>query len=483
MNLDEYSALDGLALAELVRARQVTAAELSVLARDAAAQINPKINAVVELWEDDQAVLETTAETTFSGVPFLLKDMATTLAGRQVEFGSRLAAGLTAQQDSALAVRFRRAGLNMIGRTTMPEFAASTTTESAKDGATANPWNLRHGVGGSSGGSAAAVAAGIVPLAHATDAAGSIRIPAAQNGLVGLKPSRGRTSHAPAAETMNGMAAQFAVSRTVRDSAALLDAVQGAAPGDPFVIAPPRRAYLDELGAEPVTLRIGLLVDPANGSKSSPQIAAAIDEVARTAERLGHSVEPFSLALGLSWQAYVEAITVIWAAHAAPWIAGVAEATGRLIDESTVEPAMLALYRYGKSLTATDLVRAEEAVNLVSRSVAKHFERHHLILSPTLPQLAPELGEYNAGQSELDGPAWIRHVLDEAPFTVAANLTGTPAISLPLAQDAATGLPIAAQFWAAFGREDLLFNIAGQFEQGMPWQQRRPKVWPASVAE
>lgn len=477
MNLDEYAGFDGVALAELLRNRQVSPAELSQLAREAAAKLNPKINAIVELWEDDEQALEAASSASFPGVPFLLKDMASTLTGRKVEFGSRLAEGFTAAQDSELAKRFRQAGLNTIGRTTMPEFAASTTTESVKDGGTANPWNLRHGVGGSSGGSAAAVAAGIVPMAHATDAAGSIRIPAAQNGLVGLRPSRGRTSHAPAAETMNGMAAQFAVTKSVRDSAVLLDAVQGGVAGDPFVIAAPQRPYFQELGAEPRPLRIGYLVDPPNGSMSAAPIAAAVDEVARMAERLGHSVEPLSLDLGLSWDSYVAVITDIWAAHTAPWVASIAELTGRSIDERALEPAILALYRYGSSLDASALVRAEEGMNLVARTLGKQLQSYDAILSPTLPQLAPQLGDYNAKQAELDGPGWISHVLDQAPFTVAANLTGTPAISLPLAQDLATGLPIGIQFWSSFGREDVLFNIAGQFEQAMPWSARRPEVW------
>ncbi|MEZ5929722.1 MAG: amidase family protein [Parvularculaceae bacterium] len=273
MKLDEYVSHDALGLAGLVRKGAVKPEELLSVAMDAANAVNPEINAIIETWEGEMAdqLKNAPASAPFSGVPFLIKDAVLHMAGRASEMGSRLAAGLVAPEDTDLMARFRKAGLLTFGRTTSPEMAYSCSTESIFRGATRNPWNTGHTAGGSSGGSAAAVAAGVVPMAHANDGGGSTRIPAACCGLFGMRPSRGRVPIGPDAdEGLNGLGIELAVSRTVRDSAAMLDCVEGAVPGDPFIIEHPRRPYIEEVTTDPGSLRVGLMVDPSAAARRRP---------------------------------------------------------------------------------------------------------------------------------------------------------------------------------------------------------------------
>eukprot|EP01133_Synstelium_polycarpum_P026382 gene26382-31721_t len=311
MQLHEYTSFDGLGLAQLLRAGQVSAAELHDAAVRACAAVNPHINAVVELWPADCSAIDSAAP--FAGVPFLIKDVAVTMAGRRSEYGSRLGAGHVAAFDSHLMTQLRQAGLSTFGRSSTPEMAFATTTEPVLYGATRNPWNLARSAGGSSGGAAAAVAAGIVPLAHATDAAGSIRVPAASTGLFGLKPSRGRVSNGPAMdEIFSGLGVQLGVSRSVRDSAALLDGVQGAMRGEPYVTAAPRDTWLSQVDVAPGRLRIGVQREACNGARPVPAVRAALNASARLLEELGHHVEEVSPALGVPWDAFVQANARIW---------------------------------------------------------------------------------------------------------------------------------------------------------------------------
>ncbi|MER0240537.1 amidase [Streptomyces sp. HSW2009] len=286
MQVSEYVRFDAVGLAELVAAGEVTADELQEVAHRALEAVNPQLNAVVESWEADAA--PPPGSTPLAGVPFLVKDIGVLLAGRRSELGSRLAAGHVADADSALARRLRRAGLVVFGRTATPELAYSTTTEPVLYGATRNPWDLTRRAGGSSGGAGAAVAAGVGPIAHGTDAAGSIRIPAAYNGLFGLKPTRGRISVGPQFdEVFNGLAVQGCVSRTVRDSAALLDLVSGPEPGDPYVAPEPVRPYAREVGRPPGALRIGVVAQPWGGHRTSPPVAAALARTVHLLESRG----------------------------------------------------------------------------------------------------------------------------------------------------------------------------------------------------
>jgi amidase len=400
------------------------------------------------------------------------------MAGKRGEFGSRLAKGSVAPADTTLMRRFREAGLVTLGRTNCPEMAISTTTEPVLHGATRNPWNLALTPGGSSGGAAAAVAAGIVPLAHANDAGGSIRVPAALCGLFGMKPTRGRVSNGPDLdEVFSGLGVQLGVSRTVRDSAALLDAIAGVEVGEPYSTAPPARTFLSEVGRDPGELRIGVMTRAWNGACSAPAVQEAALAAARHCESLGHHVETTSLDLGVDWDAFVHACAHIFASHLVAWIDAIAAGTGRLADASTLEPATLTCYRYGRAARAVDLIGALAIRNLVTRHVGQFFARYDVLLTPTLPTLSLPLGKYAEGVESLDGPGWLRRVFDHSPFTPLFNMAGTPAMSVPLAEDAATRLPIGVQFAAGFGREDQLFRLAGQLERTLPWAGRRAAVW------
>ena len=474
MNLNEYVTYDGIGLAQWVATGEVTSAELAELAIAAVQQVNPQINAVIEHWSP--TVTEGTGP--LAGVPFLIKDLAITSAGRRVELGSRLAQGLVAESDSYLMQRFNAAGLATLGRTTTPEMAFSTETESVLQGPTRNPWDTRLSAGGSSGGSGAAVAAGIVPVAHATDAAGSIRVPASYNGLVGLKPTRGRASNGPALdEVFAGFGVQLGLSRTVRDSAALMDIVQGYAPGDPYYTAAPAEGFLAQVGRDPGRLRIGLLDTPWNGAALDPEIAEATLAVARELEALGHRVERVTAPLGTSWDSFVQANAHIWCATLVRWIDGLAAATSRPIDLSTLEPATLACYAYGLQARAVEFAGALEVRNLIARSVAGWFNDFDVLLTPTLPRLPHALDTYSRGAQTMDGLQWTARVFEHSPFTPVFNVAGTPAMSLPLAMSRQQGLPIGLQFAARFGAEEVLLRLAGQLEQALPWHERRPQIW------
>ncbi|AUH50046.1 amidase [Chromobacterium sp. ATCC 53434] len=480
MKLSEYAQYDAVGLGELVARGEVSPRELADAALRACASVNPRINAVIETWQPELSGIAQAMErgSPLAGVPFLIKDVGVTMAGRKIEFGSRLAQGYTAAADSILMRRFREAGLATLGRTTTPEFAWSGTTESALCGPTRNPWNAAHGAGGSSGGAAAAVAAGIVPLAHATDAAGSIRIPSAASGVFGLKPTRGRVSNGPALdEAIHGLAAQLGVSRSVRDSAALLDAAHGADGGQPFAIAEPAGSYLAQVGAEPGRLRIAVMPQAWGGKRTAPSILGHLADAMRLCESLGHIVEEAELPLGCSWDSFVDASSVLWAANIAAWIDDMAAATGRRIDLSTLEPQTLAVYRTGREIRGVEIVRALDLRNAVTRGVAAFFSRYDLLLTPTLPELAPPLGSYAVGAETMDGHQWTERVIGGSPFTPVFNAAGVPAMSVPLFQDPPSGLPVGMQFVAPAGREDALFRMAGQLERSLPWAGRRPALW------
>ncbi|MEU2721508.1 amidase [Streptomyces smyrnaeus] len=476
MRVSEYVGFDAVGLAELVAKGEVTPAELEAAAREAAHAVDPLINAVVETWPADDE--PEPGSTPLAGVPFLIKDIAVAMAGRRMELGSRLAAGNVAGADSALMQRFRRAGLVTFGRTSTPEMAYSITTEPVLHGPTRNPWDLARSAGGSSGGAGAAVAAGVVPLAHATDAAGSLRIPAAYNGLFGLKPTRGRVSMGPDAdEVFSGLAVHGSVSRTVRDSAALLDRIRGPEPGDPYFAQQPSRPYAEEVTRHPGSLRIGVLAHAWGGRRTTPPVADALSRTVRLLESLGHQVEEVEVGLGVGWEEFVEATARVMTAHLTASVDGLAAAFVRPVDSSTLEPATLAGYRYGQRVEGARFVDALAVRNRVARSLARYFAAHDILLTPTLPELTMPLGSYAEGGEALDGLGWIGRLNDRSPFTMAFNMAGTPAMSVPVTADPGTGLPIGMQFAAGHGLEGRLFRLAGQLEQASPWSARTPTVW------
>jgi amidase len=476
MELPEYAQQDAHGLADLIRRREVSAAEVADAALKAIEYVNPQIGAVVQSWSDEPITDDANAP--FAGVPFLIKDLAITMQGRRSEFGSRLAAGNVATSDSTLMQRFRAAGLTTMGRTSTPEMAISTTTEPVSSGPTRNPWNKTRSAGGSSGGAGAAVGSGMVPAAHATDGGGSIRVPASFNGVFGLKPTRGRVSNGPAIdEVWSGFAAQHVLTRTVRDSAALLDAVQGGAIGEPYYTAAPEQTFLSEVMRERSGLRIGLLLHPLNGLSTASAVVDAVRSVAHLCESLGHHVTEVPLDIGVSWDGFVHANAQVWWANTAGWLDAVSAATGRAINADNLEPATLAAYNYGREVTGLALLGAMDVRNTVTRTMGGFFLDYDLLLSPTLPELPSEIGAYNVGQESLDGLGWINRVFTHSPFTAIANVAGLPAMSVPLSMDPATELPIGSQFMAGFGREDVLFGLAGQLERAQPWEHRRPRVW------
>lgn len=475
MQLHEYTSFDGLGLAQLLRTGAVSAAELHDAALRACAAVNPQINAVVELWPADFSTLDHTAP--FAGVPFLIKDVAITMAGQRSEAGSRLGAGHVATLDSHLMTQFRAAGLLTFGRTSTPEMAFATTTEPVLYGATRNPWNVSVSAGGSSGGAAAAVAAGIVPLAHATDAAGSIRVPAASTGLFGLKPSRGRVSNGPAMdEIFSGLGVQLGVSRTVRDSAALLDCVQGVMAGEPYVTHAPNFTWLSQVDVAPGKLRIGVQRMAPNGARPVPAVDTALQDTVHLLESLGHHVEEAAPALGVSWQAFVHANARIWCANLVPWIAALAQESGRAVSLDTLEAATLACYQYGQTVSAVDFVAALDVRNTVTRHAGALFEQYDILLTPTMPDVPWQLGRYGKDEAQLDGPGWTARLFEHSPYTPLANVAGLPAMSVPLAMSN-EGLPIGMQFMAGYAQDGMLLRLAGQLERAAPWLPRRPPVW------
>lgn len=434
---------------------------------------------MVELWPADFSKIDHAAP--FAGVPFLIKDVAVTMAGQRSEAGSRLGAGHVAPVDSHLMTQFRQAGLVTFGRTSTPEMAFATTTEPVLYGATRNPWNVSLSAGGSSGGAAAAVAGGVVPLAHATDAAGSIRVPAASTGLFGFKPSRGRVSNGPAMdEISSGLGVQLGVSRTVRDSAALLDCTQAVLPGEPYLTSPPGHSWLSQVRVAPGTLRIGVQRAASNGAHPAPAIDGALDITVRLLESLGHHVEEVAPALGVSWDAFVHANASIWCANLVPWIDGLARESGRDVSRDTLEPATLACYRHGQMVSAVDFVAALDVRNTVTRHAGALFEQYDVLLTPTLPDVPWQLGRYGEDEEKLDGLGWTARLFEHSPYTPLANVAGLPAMSVPLAMSE-EGLPIGMQFMAGYARDGVLLRLAGQLERAAPWGQRRPPVWAGKV--
>jgi amidase len=472
--------VDATEQARMVRDREVSPVELVEHAIRAIEELNPRVNAVIHLLFDDAlaAVEAGLPDGPFRGVPFLVKDVACYMAGAPVHEGMRALrdAGYRADHDMWLTTRFRDAGFVILGRTSTSELATLPTAEPAAYGPTRNPWDLNRSPGGSSGGSGAAVAAGMVTAAHASDGGGSIRVPASHCGLVGLKPSRGRVSAAPDfGEIGGGLVSELAVTHSVRDAAAILDAVHGPAPGDPCVAPPPSRPYTDELNQDPRRLRIGLLTTPPGGQfDSHPECVAAAEGAARLLESLGHHVEeshPPALdepdLVGdfiIRWTTGVDASLRYWSAQ-----------LGRELGAEDVEPCTWALAEQGRSYSAGDLLAAIDNAHAWSRRVAAWWsdDGFDLLLTPTCAEPAPRLGEFD---SPPDNPAApLLRAIPFCTFAAGFNTTGQPAISLPLHQTV-DGLPVGVQLVAADRREDLLLQVSAQIERAQPWAERRPAL-------
>jgi amidase len=469
--------LDATGQAELVRSGEASPSDLVEAAISRAEQVNPQLNAIIHpLYEQArETASRELPDGPFRGVPFLFKDLGAVLEGQPLHTGSRVLKefGLKAPFDSALGRKFAESGLVTIGKTNTPEFGILPTTEPTAYGATRNPWDLERSPGGSSGGSAAAVAAGIVPIAHANDGGGSIRIPASSNGLVGLKPSRARVSLAPyLGDSMSGLTVEFVVCRSVRDAARMLDWVEGPEPGDPYAAVPPSRPYVEELSGEAGSLKIAMLTESLTGDGIDPETVDAVRRTAADLEALGHEIEEPDLSLeGGSVDLYQTFITR-WAAGVAETAATVEIVVGRKLTPDDVEPLTWALIERGRRETGADYLFAVSQHQMIGRMVAALYEGgYDLIMTPTLADVPPPLGTYDdTGPDPMTAMGYARRI---ATFTGPFNATGQPAISLPLQQSSA-GLPIGIQFVAPIWREDVLFRIASQLEQAHPWSDRRP---------
>jgi Asp-tRNA(Asn)/Glu-tRNA(Gln) amidotransferase A subunit family amidase len=473
--MNDYDAYDGLGLAEQVESGELSTAEILEAALDRLAALNPRINAVVTplVHEARAAVAAGLPEGPFRGVPFLVKELVAAVRGTASTAASRLYEHAVATADSEVVARFRRAGLVIVGKTNSPEFGISPTTESRLYGVTRNPWRLDLAPGGSSGGSAAAVAAGIVPVAHATDGGGSIRIPASACGLFGLKPTRARITAGPEiGEGLSGFAVQHVVSRSVRDSAALLDAIAGPLPGDPYAPAPPERPWLDEVSLEPGRLRIGYAHAAPNGAPVHPDCVAAVESAAALCAELGHEVEEASPL----WDAAAleRGFVSVFSAHI---MANIARATGGgLPDPSRVEPLTYALAERARGLSAASFIGILHGLHREARRIAAFWALHDLWLTPTLAQPPLPIGHFEIESSDVD--RWVARLGAFTPFTYPFNVTGQPAASLPLHWDA-EGLPIGCQLVARYGDEATLLRVAAQLELARPWFGRRPRGFGA----
>jgi len=476
---DDLATLDANAQAELVRRRQVSPLELVNAAIARIEKVNPQVNAVITpLFEKarQQAAGEI-PDGPFRGVPFLLKDLDALSAGDPYHAGTQFLRDLrwVADHDTYLVAKLRAAGFVIVGKTNTPELGLNVTTEPKSYGASRNPWNTAHSTGGSSGGSGAAVASGMVPAAHASDGGGSIRIPASECGLVGLKPSRGRVSLGPDyGEFWHGLVISHAVTRSVRDSAAILDAVAGAMPGDPYIAPPQQRPFLAEVGADPGRLRIGLMACAPGGGTLHPDCAAAARDAARLLQSLGHHVEESYPAAFDELQACVAQFSTLLMSWVAATLDELSEKTGKIVGPDGIEEITWTYATMGRAITAAQYLHAIEWLHAFTRRMASWWASgFDVLLTPTLAAPPPRLGELVPPPGNPFAGSEKAFAL--IPFTAQFNITGQPAMSLPLHWNG-SGLPIGVQLIAGYGREDVLIRVAAQLEHARPWRDRRPSV-------
>lgn len=465
---------DATELAALVRTGKASPGELVDDAIARVEAINPTINAVIHpRFDAARAEAAEAADGPFRGVPFLVKDLGCTIAGEPHHQGCRALkdADYRAPVDSFLYRRFRDLGLVALGRTNTPEFGSTITTEPVAYGPSRNPWNLDHSTGGSSGGSAAAVAAGLVPLAHANDGGGSIRIPASECGLVGLKPTRGRVSQGPdVGEGWAGATIDGVVTRSVRDTATALDGISGPEPGDPYHAPPPERPFATEVGADPGKLRIGLATT-APDATIHPECVAAVESAGALLEGLGHHVEitqPAPLGDPEFSTNFVTILAASTVADFAKW----SEAIGRPLTSDDVEPDNWLFREMGAATSAEAYLAAVHWTHAWQRRLAGWWadDGFDILVTPTLATPPPEIGWLS--DPELGGLRLTEIML----FTAQFNVSGQPAVSLPLHQSA-DGLPVGVQFVGAYAREDVLIRLAAQLEAAAPWADRVPPTW------
>jgi amidase/6-aminohexanoate-cyclic-dimer hydrolase len=472
MAFREYGNFDAVGLAELVRNKQVRPEELLDEAIARTAKVDPEINAVVVKHYDyaERQIERGLPDGPFTGVPFLLKDLEL-LEGTRTTSGASVYKDNVADHTGTLALRFLKTGVTIFGKSSSPEFGLMPTTEPRLFGPTRNPWNLAHSSGGSSGGAAAAVAARIVPVAHASDGGGSIRIPASASGVFGLKPTRARNPIGPdRGEGWAGFSCGHVVSMSVRDSAAILDAIHGAEPSSPYVAPPPKRPFAEEVGRDPGRLRIAFTDKSPYGETIDQEIAAATREVAALLAGLGHDVEERTPQLAADPAAVMSTII---GANTALNVRLAEHRFGRAMTHEDFEVLTLATAHNGQKATAADYVAAQQSAFQISRGLAAFFQTCDVFLCPTLCSPPLRIGELDTMSQDLSqiAPTLRRYM----PATSMFNMSGQPSMSVPLAWNAA-GLPLGMMFSARFGDEAGLFRLAAQLEQVRPWKHKLPPV-------
>jgi amidase len=468
-----YAESDGLALGALVRTKQVTPEELVEAAIDAIERVDPKLNSVVHKLYDmarAQVAAGVPEDAPFAGVPYLLKELATMWEGAPLTNSCAWMREVRAPVDTEPTRRIKAAGFVLVGKSNSPESGWAITTEPRLYGPTHNPWRADVTPGGSSGGAGASVAAGLVPVAEASDGAGSIRVPASCCGVVGLKPSRGRLTFAPFGDFWYGGTYSLCVSRTVRDTAAYLDALAGALPGDPYTPPTPAASWRELAMRAPHRLRVGFTVSPADGSAIDPEAAEAVKRTARTLERLGHAVEERDMALdaAAAWRTYTHMTPV----ESALLFDEFEPLVGRPVTEADVEPVTWAIIQRGRSISAIEHARDVHALRVLSREIAADLLSYDVYLTPTLTQKPRPLGYWSMNEPDLDryNARWT-----DAVFMFPFNISGLPALSLPL-HWSTDGLPMGVQLVGRMGDEATLLSVATVLEQEMAWSDRRPPI-------
>ncbi|MFT4585133.1 MAG: amidase [Gammaproteobacteria bacterium] len=461
--------------AALVKSGAVSASELVEAAITSIEALNPKVNAVVIPMFDiaRDAVKNLTGDEAFSGVPMLLKDVVAEYAGSPMTEGSRFLEGYVSPRDSELVARYRRAGFIVCGKTNSPEFASKPTTEPELYGATKNPWDLTRSPGGSSGGAGAAVASGMVSVAHANDGGGSTRVPAAACGLVGLKGTRGRNPLGPDYGDIGaaGLLSEHVVTRTVLDNALMLDVTAGADVGAPFYPPPPLRPFAQEVGADLGRLRIAFSDQPVIATDVDPECRAAVREIAKLCEELGHDVvEAKPVAASDNFH---KNFTTVWLGMVGWMIRDWERRTGRKAEQDLFERHTWKMYSLDAKTHPSDFLMAVQDLQVYAREIAPFFDQYDVWLTPTLTRTAPPLGWFNFDPKN---PHQATERMEQYPrFTSLANVTGQPAISLPLCWSK-SGLPIGIQFMGRYADEATLFRIASQMETARPWAHRWPEL-------
>ena len=482
MSWDDWAKQDATALAGLVRSKAVTPAELAAQVAAGVAKVNPSLSGVVELFEDlvaDPLSGGLNIDGPFGGVPYLMKDLGPTLKGRLQEMGSLLMRGNRAAEDSFLAARIRQAGLNIIGRSTTPEFGCCSAAENPAVYVTRNPWNTGYTTNGSSAGTAAMVAAGVLPLSHATDGGGSIRIPAGACGHIGLKPSRGVFSIAPAASDLTGLVStQGCHSRSVRDTAGFVDACRGGAPGEfmPYWTAP--EPYTQLIQRDPGRLRIALSHEWGD-YRATPHFVAELERAGRLLESLGHHVE---------WATPPIDFRAAFAAQTTCYISNFAQTVANLIGargldrppEDLVEPINIRIWEAGRGMSFAERARMQAVFNTTARAFGAFFQDWDILLTPITALPTPVIGtrEYLTTSDNPDVWDWFGHLWQNFAYTPLSNLAGIPGVSMPLGWQE-SGLPLGIQAQAAQAQDGLLLQLAAQIERSLDgrWNEgRRPAV-------